>query len=248
MQTRAGKAVSALSGPLTLLALGIALVLSLIALLRNMATILRWRRTVPSGMEAVIPVQLEENLTRAIRDGVGALAAQQVVAIQRMAQLITQLHDAQQQHDLVLTKLRTELDRKDADNKHLRNLVASSERDSHIRRVIKLANFVGNLRLRAAAGTTSASDALQFLSEEVMDTIAEQGVDVFTPQIGSFLGTLDSEHIDVVDDSTFQISGASHPNATIATVLAPAYLRTIPGGETHVLQRARVSITPGSIV
>jgi len=219
-------------------------VLALLAFLAiTVRTLVRWRRTVGSGMEAVVPMHLEQRLGRVTKEQLDALAALRDATDRRFTAVLTSMEEEQQQQVQLLRQLRGELDRRDAEIRSLRSQLEGAEKDAHARRLVKLANFANNLRRQVLASQLQPNDALSFLHDEIRDGLAEHAVEEVVPAVGAAVAAQPDGLHEIVRQEIDTHAGGTGSAALIAAVLAPAYIRRTTVGETIVLQKARITVT-----
>ena len=219
-------------------------VIALLAFLAiTLRTLIRWRRTVGSGMEAVVPMHLEQRLSRLNKEQLDALAELRDATDRRFTAALTSLEEEQQQQVQLLRQLRGELDRRDAEIRSLRGQLDGAEKDAQARRLVKLANFVNNLRRQVDAQQLQPTDALSFLHDEIRDGLAEHAVEEVVPDVGAAVASQPDSLLEIARQETDTRTGGTGAAALIAAVLAPAYIRRTTVGETIVLQKARITVT-----
>lgn len=219
-------------------------VLALLAFLAiTVRTLVRWRRTVGSGMEAVVPMHLEQRLARLTKEQLDALAALRDATDRRFTAVLTSMEEEQQQQVQLLRQLRGELDRRDAEIRSLRSQLDGAEKDAHARRHVKLANFVNNLRRQVDARQLQPTDALSFLHDEIRDGLTEHAVEEVVPQVGAAVAAQQDGLVEVIRQEPEVHARGTGAEAVITAVLAPAYIRRTTLGETIVLQKARITVT-----
>lgn len=223
------------------LVLAAALFLTLATIAAGAWTMLHWRRSVSGGMEAVVPSLLEGNIANSVKQQIDSLRQVQELTHGRIAQVLQEVQSEHIQLQESVSLLKAELDRKDADARVIRKLLESSERESFLRKTVKLAGFVDSLDARLKDGSMSAENTLDFLSDEVRDTLTEFGVTSHLPTTGAELPAERAELFEVVGTIDEDSGPEGVPCVQVVDkVLSRAYARNGVGGDVTVFQKSRV--------
>lgn len=175
------------------LLLGGALLLSLFV----MIGLLRWRKVTVGGMMALAPASLMDSLTEHQNRALKSLDKNLSDAHKRIVEGLIVLDEGQQRHQESVKLLDSELTKKDKVIKDLTKVAVNEHRDQYVRTVSKLTTFMESLKQQVRQGKLSAEDAMDFLSDELQESILEVGVQIFSPPSGAEYRTLKAELCEV---------------------------------------------------
>lgn len=220
----------------------VALIVSLLLLMRAQSVILRWRRAVEGGLEAVVPQTLETNLANVLKRQVAALDQRIDATSAYVHRALTETERHLASLEEIVKKLRDELDRKDADNKHLRSLLNPVHKEEQIRHAVKLSRFLDSVRAQLGDGRLAPDQALSFLSDEIRDTLEGHNVRTLIPDADQILDDKWLELVNIENEAALKTGVSEDVKMIIRSVKTPAYVRYESDGTTQVIQKALVTV------
>jgi len=189
--------------------------------------LMKWRRSVSNGMEAVVPVELiksfhEWQKTLNKRDGL-------------YQNVINGIENSISKFPESLEIFKKELDSKEQELKRLRGLSESVEKERAIKKLTALHSKFSAVEEQARLGKIELSVALDFLKEDIADVFEEIGIEIISPNVGSSIKNLISDGY--VVQSEILISDPEL-DLTIAKLISVGYMQKSLTGNPKVIKNA----------
>ena len=217
------------------------MLLALLLLLVALLLLLKLRRVTRDGMMALTPVSLLDSLAelskRSQDEGFRRFDDLQ----QRLFQALMSLDMGQSKHEQSVRLLDAELTKKDLVISRLSEMVSEEQRDRHVRTLLKLAAFTRSLHRQVSEGRVAISDAMEFLSDELVDSLVEGGVEIYRPRVGQRLSAQRAELCELVHNSAFNDS-ASEDLVVVEVTKVGVFRTRAHSNELVVYQKAEVEL------
>jgi hypothetical protein len=147
----------------------------------------------------------------------------------------------QSKHEQSVRLLDAELTKKDLVISRLSEMVSEEQRDRHVRTLLKLAAFTRSLHRQVSEGRVAISDAMEFLSDELVDSLVEGGVEIYRPRVGQRLSAQRAELCELVHNSAFNDS-ASEDLVVVEVTKVGVFRTRAHSNELVVYQKAEVEL------
>lgn len=205
------------------------------------AGLLRWRKLTDGGMMAWTPASLMDSLTDHQTKAIHKLDKHLAEAHKRIVDGLIALDDGQQRHQESVKLLDVELTKKDRLLQELTKVTVNEYRDQYVRTVCKLTTFMNALKNQVREGKLTAVDAIDFLSDELEESILESGVQVYEPICGASFRSVKTDLCDVINLDAVQ--GQNSDELVVTRVSRKAIFRVVaPSGEVIVYRKSEIEI------
>jgi len=189
--------------------------------------LMKWRRSVSQGMEAVVPV----GLLKSFQEWQKFLNKRD----EHNQNVINDIENSISKFPESLEILKKELDSKEQELKRLRGLSESVEKDRAIKKLTALHSKFSALEEQARLGKVELSVALDFLKEDIADVFEEIGIEIISPNVGTLIKDLISDGY--VVQSEMLISDPKL-DLTIAKLVSVGYVQKSLIGNPKVIKSA----------
>ena len=189
--------------------------------------LIKWRRRVSQGMEAVVPVELLKSFQEwqkflNKRDG-------------HNQNVINDIEKSISKFPESLEILKKELESKEQELKRLSGLSESLEKGRAIKKLTTLHSKFSALEEQSRLGKIELSVALDFLKEDIADVFEEIGIEIISPNIGTSIKDLISDEYIVQSEL---LIAAPELDLTIAKLVSVGYLQKSLTGNPKVIKSA----------
>jgi molecular chaperone GrpE (heat shock protein) len=201
-------------------------VLMLLALLM----ILKWRRTVSDGMEAIVPNNLMDSLNK--------FSGNQISLAKWLESNISKINLDLAKQSEVVSILKKELAIKEDELSKFKQLNLTRDSEILVSKVVKLHSNLSKLSSQIDSGLITQNGAIIFLKDELADVFEELGISQISPAIGLPVKDLPSEGFTI--KSTVPVSD-QNMHLTVANLVESGYIFT-SNGHTKVIRPAIITV------
>jgi molecular chaperone GrpE (heat shock protein) len=218
---------SSATGTIILIA---SLVISNVLMLLALLMILKWRRTVSDGMEAIVPNNLMDSLNK--------FSGNQISLAKWLESNISKINLDLAKQNEVVSILKKELAIKEDELSKFKQLNLTRDFEIVVSKVIKLHSNLSRLSAQIDSGLITQNGAIIFLRDELADVFEELGISQISPAIGLPVKDLPSEGFTI--KSTVPVTDQSM-HLTVADLVESGYVFT-SNGHTKVIRPAIITV------
>lgn len=192
--------------------------------------ILRWRRTVSNGMEAIVPSKLIDSLNK--------FSSNQISLAKWLEQNISNINLELVKQSEAVSILKKELSIKDDELSKFKQLNLNRSSEILISKVVKLHSNLTRLSIQINSGLITQDGAILFLRDELADVFEELGISEISPATGVSLKDLPSEGFTV--KSTVSVT-SQNKHLTVAELIESGYVFS-SNGHVKVIRPAVITV------
>jgi hypothetical protein len=206
------------------------LVISNVLMLLALLMILKWRRTVSDGMEAIVPNNLMDSLNK--------FSGNQISLAKWLESNISKINLDLAKQSEVVSILKKELAIKEDELSKFKQLNLTRDSEILVSKVVKLHSNLSKLSSQIDSGLITQNGAIIFLKDELADVFEELGISQISPTIGLPVKDLPSEGFTI--KSTVPVSD-QNMHLTVANLVESGYIFT-SNGHTKVIRPAIITV------
>ncbi len=206
------------------------LVISNVLMLLALLMILKWRRTVSDGMEAIVPNNLMDSLNK--------FSGNQISLAKWLESNISKINLDLAKQSEVVSILKKELAIKEDELSKFKQLNLTRDSEILVSKVVKLHSNLSRLSSQIDSGLITQNGAIIFLKDELADVFEELGISQISPTIGLPVKDLPSEGFTI--KATVLVSDQSM-HLTVADLVESGYIFT-SNGHTKVIRPAIITV------
>jgi len=192
--------------------------------------ILRWRRVVSSGMEAIVPSGLINSLNK--------FSSNQISLAKWLEQNISNINLELAKQNEAVSILKKELSIKDDELSKFKQLNLNRNSEILISKVVKLHSNLTRLSTQINSGLITQDGAIIFLRGELSDVFEELGISEISPVIGLSVKDLPSEGFTI--KSTVSVT-SQNKHLTVAELIESGYVFS-SNGHVKVIRPAIIIV------
>lgn len=206
------------------------LVTSNVLMFLALLMILKWRRTVSDGMEAIVPSNLMDSLNK--------FSGNQISLAKWLESNISKINLDLAKQSEVVSILKKELGIKEDELSKFKQLNLTRDSEILVSKVVKLHSNLSRLSTQIDSGLITQNGAIVFLRDELADVFEELGISQISPAIGLPVKDLPSEGFTI--KSTVPVSD-QNMHLTVANLVESGYIFT-SNGHTKVIRPAIITV------
>lgn len=206
------------------------LVISNVLMLLALLIILKWRRTVSDGMEAIVPNNLMDSLNK--------FSGNQISLAKWLESNISKINLDLAKQSEVVSILKKELSIKEDELSKFKQLNLTRDSEILVSKVVKLHSNLSRLSTQIDSGLITQNGAIIFLRDELADVFEELGISQISPTIGLSVKDLPSEGFTI--KSTVQVSD-QNMHLTVADLVESGYVFS-SNGHIKVIRPAIITV------
>jgi molecular chaperone GrpE (heat shock protein) len=192
--------------------------------------ILKWRRTVSDGMEAIVPNNLMDSLNK--------FSGNQISLAKWLESNISKINLDLAKQSEVVSILKKELAIKEDELSKFKQLNLTRDSEILVSKVVKLHSNLSKLSSQIDSGLITQNGAIIFLKDELADVFEELGISQISPAIGLPVKDLPNEGFTI--KSTVPVSD-QNMHLTVANLVESGYIFT-SNGHTKVIRPAIITV------
>jgi molecular chaperone GrpE (heat shock protein) len=206
------------------------LIISNLLVLFALLAILKWRRTVSEGMEAIVPNKLVDSLNK--------FSGNQISLAKWLETNISKINLDLVKQNEVVSILKKELLIKEDELSKFKQLNLTRDSEILILKVVKLHSNLTRLSTQIDSGLITQNGAIIFLKDELADVFEELGISQISPSIDTPIKDLPSEGFTI--KSTFKVDDQSK-HLTVAELIESGYVFN-SNGHAKVIRPALIIV------
>lgn len=206
------------------------LIISNLLVIFALLAILKWRRTVSDGMEAIVPSKLVDSLNK--------FSGNQMSLAKWLETSMSKINLDLAKQNEVVSILKKELSIKEDELSKFKQLNLTRDSEILISKVVKLHSNLTRLSRQIDGGLITQNGAIVFLRDELADVFEELGISQISPSVETPIKDLPSEGFTI--KSTVKVND-QNKHLTVADLIEPGYMFS-SNGHTKVIRPALITV------